>query len=78
MTGSPLEGVKYAVFGCGNRDWATTYQRVPKLIDNIMKERGGAQLIERGEGDAAGSNFFEVFDDWEASLWEILVNVSIL
>src|SRR5262249_34619313 len=25
-----LAGVRYAVFGCGNRDWARTYQAIPK------------------------------------------------
>src|SRR5882724_8762114 len=28
-----LAGVRYAVFGCGNRDWAATFQAVPRLID---------------------------------------------
>jgi len=25
--------VEYSVFGCGNRDWAATYQAIPTLID---------------------------------------------
>src|SRR6202140_3097667 len=28
-----LAGVRYAVFGCGNSDWAATYQSIPRLID---------------------------------------------
>jgi sulfite reductase alpha subunit-like flavoprotein len=26
-------GVEYSVFGCGNRDWAATYQAIPTMID---------------------------------------------
>src|SRR5476651_2230242 len=25
--------LRYAVFGCGNSDWAATYQSIPRLID---------------------------------------------
>ena len=31
-----LKGVHYAVFGCGNREWARTYQRIPILCDQIL------------------------------------------
>ena len=26
-----LDGVHYAIFGCGDRNWANTYQRIPRL-----------------------------------------------
>ena len=29
-------GLSYTVFGCGNADWAATYQAVPKLIDTRL------------------------------------------
>ncbi|KAI0767655.1 fatty acid hydroxylase [Fomes fomentarius] len=64
-----FEGVKFAVFGCGNRDWVNTYQRVPTLIDNLFGEHGGARLVERGEGDASAVEFFEAFNAWENSVW---------
>ncbi|PIL35108.1 cytochrome P450 [Ganoderma sinense ZZ0214-1] len=64
--------VKFAVFGCGNRDWVNTYQRVPRLIDGALAAHGAKRLVERGEGDASGSEFFEAFDTWEKSLWEKL------
>jgi len=31
--------VRYAVFGCGNSDWAATYQSIPRFIDEQL---GGA------------------------------------
>ncbi|KAM5540828.1 hypothetical protein V8D89_005472 [Ganoderma adspersum] len=64
--------VKFAVFGCGNRDWVNTYQRVPQLVDNALEAHGATRLAKRGEGDASGSEFFQSFDAWEKGLWEKL------
>lgn len=73
--GKAMENVKYAVFGCGNRDWVRTYQKVPKFIDATLEERGGRRLHERGEGDAQAAEFFQAFDEWEAELWKTLAQV---
>ena len=35
------QGVSYSVFGCGNTEWAATYQAVPELIDAQLEEHGG-------------------------------------
>ncbi|KAI8976616.1 fatty acid hydroxylase [Trametes punicea] len=72
LKGNEVQDVKYAVFGCGNRDWVRTYQRVPKLIDELLEARGGKRLQERGVGDAQAAEFFQVFDEWEAQLWKTL------
>ncbi|EJD54186.1 fatty acid hydroxylase [Auricularia subglabra TFB-10046 SS5] len=69
---APLAGVKYAVFGCGNHDWVHTYQRIPKLLDAALVSNGAERLLERGEADAGGAQFFESFDEWEGRLWEKL------
>lgn len=71
-----LKGVNFAVFGCGNREWARTYQRIPTLIYQTLEKNGAARLIDRGEGDAASASFFQSFDDWEAKLWVALAEVS--
>ena len=75
--GSPLSNIKYAVFGCGNRDWVQTYQRIPKLIDELIAKNGGKALIPRGEGDAGGSDVFHDFDDWEEKLFKKLTEVKL-
>ncbi|OSC98018.1 bifunctional P-450/NADPH-P450 reductase [Trametes coccinea BRFM310] len=67
-----LAKVKYSVFGCGNRDWQKTYQRIPRLIDDTLAQRGATRLTDRGESDAGGADFFEAFDMWEKRLWEKL------
>lgn len=63
LTANSLSGVRYAVFGCGNKDWARTYQAIPKFIDRKLAEAGAERLVERGEANARG-DFFGDFDDW--------------
>ncbi|KAI0690214.1 cytochrome P450 [Cytidiella melzeri] len=67
-----LAEVKYAVFGCGNRDWSATYQRIPTLCDDLLAKRGGKRIVERGEGDAGSAEFFDAFDTWTVGLWKAL------
>ena len=63
-----LAGVRYAVFGCGNRQWARTYQEVPKRTDALMDSAGAERLRMRGETDASG-DFFGGFEGWYSGLW---------
>src|SRR5713101_2445691 len=49
---TPLAGVRYTVFGCGNRDWVSTFQAIPRLIDERLAALGAERLYGRGEGDA--------------------------
>ena len=63
-----LAGVPFAVFGCGNRQWARTYQAVPKRVDAALAAAGATRLRARGEADAGG-DFFGAFDAWYQDLW---------
>ena len=45
-------GLAFSVFGCGNMDWASTYQAVPTLIDAQLEAHGARRVHARGEGDA--------------------------
>lgn len=73
-----LSGISYAVFGCGNHEWVNTYQKIPRLCDDLMNERGGRRLVGRGVGDAGSGDFFEAFDTWEAELFKTLSQVRFL
>ncbi|OBZ67672.1 hypothetical protein A0H81_12453 [Grifola frondosa] len=73
LKGNEFANISYSVFGCGNRDWVRTYQRIPTLIDDIIVERGGRRLVERGAADASAAEFFQIFDEWEAKLWDTLI-----
>jgi cytochrome P450 / NADPH-cytochrome P450 reductase len=58
-----LAGVKYAVFGCGNRDWAATFQAIPRLIDEKLAAFGAQRIVALGEGDAR-EDFDGQFQNW--------------
>jgi len=60
--------VQFAVFGCGNRDWASTFQTIPRLIDRKLEALGGTRIAERGEGDAR-EDLSGHFHDWFDDLW---------
>src|SRR6202030_3375833 len=59
--------VRYAVFGCGNSDWAATYQSIPRIIDGQLAAHGARSVYARGEGDAR-SDLDGQFEDWFAKL----------
>ena len=40
-----LKDVQYAVFGTGNSEWATTFHRIPKLVDETMLKLGAQRVI---------------------------------
>ncbi len=63
-----LNGVNYAVFGCGNSEWASTFHRIPKLIDDGLEKLGAHRITERGEADVRG-DYVGVFQDWTEKLW---------
>ncbi len=66
-----LAGVKYTVFGAGNRNWASTYQAVPRAIDALLARFGAQRLYERGEGDAR-DDLDGLFQTWKDALWPTL------
>ena len=63
-----FSGVRYTVFGCGHRDWASTYQHVPQLVDRLLAEHGAERIVPRGSGDGAG-DFDGDFETWYRDFW---------
>ncbi|GLS28610.1 cytochrome P450 / NADPH-cytochrome P450 reductase [Mesorhizobium albiziae] len=61
-------GVNYLVFGCGNRDWASTFQATPRHLDERLEALGGSRIVARGEGDAR-EDLDGQFQDWFKKLW---------
>jgi cytochrome P450/NADPH-cytochrome P450 reductase len=64
-------GLAFSVFGCGNMDWASTYQAVPTLIDAQLEAHSARRAHARGEGDAR-SDFDGQFSEWYSELWSSL------
>ncbi|SEA02134.1 cytochrome P450 / NADPH-cytochrome P450 reductase [Thalassobacillus cyri] len=68
-----IKGVRYAVFGCGDRNWADTYQRIPTLIDQELQAKGATRIVARGDGDAS-DDFDGDLEKWEEKLWPNLAS----
>ncbi|ABC62112.1 bifunctional cytochrome P450/NADPH--P450 reductase [Erythrobacter litoralis] len=60
---APLSNVSYLVLGCGNSDWAATFQVVPRKIDALMEQHGAERLVPAEELDARG-DLDTQFHDW--------------
>lgn len=68
-----LEQVSYAVFGCGHHDWASTFHKIPKMVDATLENLGASRLASLGVADAAGGDLFTRFESWEdEQLWPAL------
>jgi Sulfite reductase, alpha subunit (flavoprotein) len=50
----PLDGLRYAVFGMGDRSYAKTYSRGSEMIDEALAARGATRIGEYGRHDAGG------------------------
>ena len=68
LAADAFAGVEYSVYGCGNRDWAATYQAIPTLIDAELEKHGAKRMYRRGEGDARG-DFDADYRTWYGGLW---------
>ncbi|KAF3923088.1 hypothetical protein ABW20_dc0106127 [Dactylellina cionopaga] len=72
-SGEEAKGTKFAVFGCGHRDWASTYQRIPTQMDEMLEKLGGEKLCERGAADAGAGDMFSDFGNWgDSQFWPSL------
>ena len=67
-----INGIKFAVFGCGHRDWVSTYQKVPQIIERELTSKGAIPLLPRGESDVSQGTIFDDFDAWSDQLWKTL------
>ncbi|KAI0860400.1 cytochrome P450 [Xylaria cubensis] len=74
--GEPLKGIKFALFGCGNRDWHDTFQKIPKLLFSLMEQRGAKPLAPRGSVDVGDGTTFQSFGIWQADhFWPGLAKI---
>ena len=68
-----FKGAKFAVFGCGHVDWASTYMRIPKLVDDILGSHGADRIAEIGFSDVSKRDTFGDFGKWTSeALWPAL------
>ncbi|KAK0654544.1 putative bifunctional cytochrome P450 E-class, group I:NADPH-P450 reductase [Cercophora samala] len=61
----PLTGTSYAVFGCGHRDWANTFHKVPRLVYDTLDQKGATPICDLGLTDVSQGEMFTDFEQWE-------------
>lgn len=61
----------FAVLGVGDRNWADTYQAVPKRINERLTELGAAPLVPWAAADTSGDLIGSV-EEFSAALWAAL------
>ncbi|KAH7137527.1 hypothetical protein B0J13DRAFT_640074 [Dactylonectria estremocensis] len=59
-----LDGVKFAVFGCGHHDWAGTLFAVPQLIDMQLARCGAGRIVPLGTTETSNTDPFSDFEYW--------------
>ncbi|KAI7880495.1 cytochrome P450 [Mucor mucedo] len=64
---SLLEGMEFAVFGLGNKNWRT-YQAFPLKVDASLEILGANRLFSPGSGDA-DNDMDGDFNQWCAYFW---------
>ncbi|MGY4710583.1 bifunctional cytochrome P450/NADPH--P450 reductase [Mycolicibacterium sp. CBM1] len=68
LAADALAGITYTVFGSGDRVWASTFQKVPAEIDDLLAAAGATRFAPRGAADAS-DDFDGMFRDWYGGFW---------
>lgn len=62
-----LKGVRHAIFGVGNSEWATTFHRIPKLLNGLMPRLGSEAVVATGYVDVK-EDLVGAWDEWRDGL----------
>merc|ERR1712137_223195 len=69
-----LENVRYFVFGCGNTNWSTTYQKMPEFFDENLEKLGAKRISEIVHYDSSQDDLEEVFRDYYKTMAPALMH----
>ncbi|KAF4826628.1 Bifunctional cytochrome P450/NADPH--P450 reductase [Colletotrichum tropicale] len=70
-----LKGVRFAVFGCGHRDWPATLFKVPMALDAMLDAAGAQRLTTLGTAETATCDVFSELENWlDDRLWPALLD----
>jgi cytochrome P450/NADPH-cytochrome P450 reductase len=67
-----LAGVRFAVLGCGNKQWRLTFQQFPRQMQERLEAMGAQAFHARGEVDV-DADFEAMAEAWRNGLWPALV-----
>ena len=60
--------MRYAVFGCGNREYGDNFNRAGRELDAQLARMGGERLARRCDGDEASGRMEKQFEEWGEKL----------
>jgi len=64
-----LAETKYAVFGCGNREYGVDrFNAAARALDADLARLGAARLLRRADGDESGGRMEDAFHEWADKL----------
>ena len=64
---SSLAGLRYAIFGCGNSEYAQVhFNAFARRVDRSLKTMGAKRIVRRCDGDDIDNRLEEQFDRWTA------------
>jgi len=67
-----LKGMRFAVFGVGNSNWESTYQKFPTDIHSCLESKAATQMKELTTSDASTSSFADVYEEWVSDIFGII------
>ncbi|PTB35086.1 hypothetical protein M441DRAFT_453081 [Trichoderma asperellum CBS 433.97] len=63
--------------GFESKEWHSTYQKLPTVIDDALANGKGKRITSRAAVDVTQGNIFDVFDDWQdPKFWPELSDAS--
>ena len=71
-----LKNLRYAVFGCGNREYGDDFNRVGRALDAHLARMGAERLVRRRDGDEATGRMEAQFEDWAEKVVKRLASSS--
>ena len=66
--GRELNGLKYVIFGLGNKTYEH-YNLIGRKVDDALAKMGATRIGERGEGDD-DKTMEEDYLEWKDGMWE--------
>ncbi len=63
-----LKNVRFAVFGCGNKEYGDNFNRAGRELDAQLARMGAERISRRCDGDEAGGRMETQFEEWSGKV----------
>lgn len=70
-----LSNVNFIVFGCGNTNWSTTYQKIPKFFDENLPKLGAKRIYSLTTYDESSDDLDEIFEEFFKNMAPKLLDI---